>query len=101
MDVRLEVSKKGDNNDFGLVQNPTLGEADFNQFMRLKSQLVLPAENLAREENLSPAVIPKLATDMDGQLKLSHKVIDVVDGAKRKICLTLLRYCVDKPELLC
>ena len=35
---------------------------------------------------------------MDEQLKLAHKVVDVVDRTYRKICLTLLRYNVDKPE---
>ena len=35
---------------------------------------------------------------MDEQLKLAHKVVDVVDRTKRKICVTLLRYNVDRPE---
>ena len=35
---------------------------------------------------------------MDEQLKLAHKVVDVVDLANRKICVTLLRYNVDTPE---
>ena len=39
-----------------------------------------------------------MSKDMDEQLKLAHKVVDVVDGANRKICVTLLRYSVDKPE---
>ena len=34
---------------------------------------------------------------MDEQLKLAHKVVDVVDRTNRKICVTLLRYTVDKP----
>ena len=33
-DVKLNVSKKDDSKEFQLVQNLTLGEADFNQFMR-------------------------------------------------------------------
>ena len=36
--------------------------------------------------------------DMDEQLKLAHKVVDAVDRTNRKICVTLLRYSVDKPE---
>ena len=36
--------------------------------------------------------------DMDEQLKLAHKVVDVVDRANRKICVSLLRYNVGKPE---
>ena len=35
---------------------------------------------------------------MDEQLKLAHKVVDVVDRANKKICVTLLRYNVDKLE---
>ena len=35
---------------------------------------------------------------MDEQLKLAHKVVDLVDRANRKVCVTLLRYNADKPE---
>ena len=35
---------------------------------------------------------------MEEQLKLVHKVIDVVDRSNRKICVTMLRYKVDNPE---
>ena len=35
---------------------------------------------------------------MEEQLKLVHKVIDVVDRPNRRICVTLLRYKVDNPE---
>ena len=35
---------------------------------------------------------------MQEQLKLVHKVIDVVDRSNRKICVTLLRYKADNPE---
>ena len=35
---------------------------------------------------------------MEEQLKLVHKVIDVVDRSNRKICVTLLRYKVDNPD---
>ena len=75
-----------------------MGEADFNQFMRLRNQLLNAAEFFAREEYLSPVMIPTMSRDMDEQLKLAHKVVDVVDRANRKICVTLLRYNVDKPE---
>ena len=75
-----------------------MGEADFNQFMRLRSQLVYAAEKFARDENLTPVQIPTFSKDMEEQVKLAHKVVDVVDRANRKICVTLLRYNVDKPE---
>ena len=35
---------------------------------------------------------------MEEQLKLVHKVIDVVDCPNRKICVTLLRYNADNPD---
>ena len=43
-------------------------------------------------------LIPTMSRDMDEQLKLAHKVVDVVDRANRKICVTMLRYNVEKPE---
>ena len=73
-------------------------ETDFNQFMCLKNQLVIATENFGREENLSPELIPTMSKDMDEQLKLAHKAVDVMNRPNRKICVTLLRYSVDKPE---
>ena len=98
MDIKLKILKKGDNKEFRLVQNLTMGEAGFNQFMRLRQQPLTAAGNSARPENLSVVLIPTMSKDMDEQLKLAHKVVDVMDGAKKKVCLTLLQYNVDKPE---
>ena len=98
LDVKLKVFRKDNKKEFQLAQNLTMGEADFNQFIRLRDQLVKEAENFAREENLTPVLIPTRSRDMDEQLKLAHKVVDVVDRTNRKICVTLLRYNVDKPE---
>ena len=98
LNVKLKLFKKDDNKEFRLVQNFTMGEADFNQFTRLRNQLVKAAKNFAREENLTPVLIPTMSKDMDEQLKLAHKVADVVDRACTKNCVTLLRYNVDKPE---
>ena len=39
-----------------------------------------------------------MSRDMDEQLKLSRKVVDIVDRANRKSCVTLLRYNIDKRE---
>ena len=75
-----------------------MGEADFNQFLRLKKQLLNAAENFARHENLTLVLIPTMSKDMDEQLKLAPKEVDVVDRANKKVCVTLLRYNVDKPE---
>ena len=76
----------------------TMGEADFNQFLRLRNQLVNAAENFTKQENLTPVLIPTLFKGMGEQLRLAHKFADVADRANRKICVTLLRYNVDKPE---
>ena len=78
LDVKLKVFRKDDKKKFRLVQNPTMGETDFNQFMRLRNQLVNAAENFAIEENLTPVLIPTMSRDMDEQLKLAHNEIDVV-----------------------
>ena len=101
LDVSLKRFEKDGNKEFRLVQTLTTGEEDFNQFTRLMNQLVNAAENFAREENLSPVLITTLSKDMDEQHKLADKVVDVVDRANRKICVTLLRYSVDKPENSC
>ena len=98
LDVKLKVFRKDDKKEFRLVQNLTMEEADFNQFMRLRNQLVNAAGNFAREENLTPVLIPTMSKDMDEKLKLAHKVIEKVDWADRKICVTLMRYNVKKPE---
>ena len=98
LDVKLKVFRKDDKKEFRLVQNLTMEEADFNQIMRLRNQLVNAAESIAREENLTPVLIPTMSRDMDEQLKLAHKLVNVVDRTNRKIFVTLLRYNVDNPE---
>ena len=39
-----------------------------------------------------------MSRHMDEQLKLAHKVVDVVDRANKKMCAALLRYNVHNPE---
>ena len=51
LDVKLIVFKKGDNKEFRLVRNLTMGDAGFIHFVRLRNQLVIAAENFNREEN--------------------------------------------------
>ena len=75
-----------------------MGEADFNQFIRQRNQLVVAADNFLREKNLSPVLQSTLSKDMEEQLKLVHKVIDVLDCSNRRICVTMLRYKADNPE---
>ena len=43
-------------------------------------------------------LIPTMSKDMYEQLRLAHNVVDVVDRANRKICVTRLPYSVDKAE---
>ena len=75
-----------------------MGEVDFNQFIRQRNQLVVTADNFLREQNLSPVPQSTLSKDMEEQLKLVHKVTDVVDRPNRRICVTLMRHKVDNPE---
>ena len=75
-----------------------MGEADFNQFKRLRNQLVNAAENFAREENLTPVLIPAMSKGIDEQLNLAHKEVGVVGRANGRICVTLLLYKVDRTE---
>ena len=98
LDVKIDVLKTDDNKEFQLVLNLTMGEADFNQFMWLRIQLVNAAEQFDREETLTPVLIPTMSKGMDEQFKLAHNVVEKVDRAKRKICVTQLRYNVNKSE---
>ena len=91
--------KREDKNaEFRLRQNFSMGEADFNQFIRQRNQLVVATDNFLKEQNLLPVLQSTLSKDMEEQLKLVHKVMDVVDRPNRRICVTLLRYKVDNPE---
>ena len=99
LDIKQKVFKREDKNaDFRLRQNPSMGEADFNRFIRQRNQLVVAADNFLREQNLPPVLQTTLSKDMVEQLKLVHKVIEVVDRPNRRICVTLLRYMLDNPE---
>ena len=51
-----------------------------------------------QQKNLSPVQLPTMTKDTDGQLKLAPKVVDVVEQANRKICVTPLRCNGEKPE---
>ena len=93
LDIQLKVFKREDKNaEFRLRQNLSMGEADFNQFIRQRNQLVVAADKFLREQNLPPVLQSLLSNDMEEQLKLVHKVIDVVNCPNRGICVTLLRY---------
>ena len=63
-----------------------MGEADFNQLMRLRNELVTAAEYLVERKTCNQCLIPTVSKDMDEQLKLVHKVVDVVDRANKDLC---------------
>ena len=99
LEFKLKVFKREHKTaEFRLRQNLSMGEVDVNQFIRRRYQLVVAADNFLKEQNLSPVLQSTLSKDMEEQLKLVHKVIDVVDRPNRRICVTLLRYKVDNPE---
>ena len=97
MDVKLKAFEKDENKEFRLAQNLTMGETDFNQFVRRRNQLVVAVRDFSKEENLPPVQVKLLAKDMEEQLKLAHKIVEIVDRPHRKICVTMLRYNVEKP----
>ena len=84
LDVKLKVLKRDENKQFRLAQNLELGEADFNKFIRLRNQLVVAIRDFSKEENLPPVQEKLLAKDMEKQLKLTHKVLEVVDRPQKK-----------------
>ena len=99
LDIKLKVFNREDKNaEFRLRQNLSMGETDFNQFIRQRNQLVVAADNFLREQNLLPVLQSTLFKDMEEQLKLVHKVIDVVDRPNKRICVTLLRNKMNNPE---
>ena len=53
LDIKLNVFKREDKiAEFRLRQNLSMGEADFNQFIRQSNQLVVAADDFLREQNL-------------------------------------------------
>ena len=84
LDIELKVFKREDKiAEFRLRQDFSMEEADFNQFYRQRNQLVVAADNFLREQNLSLVLQSTLSIDMEEQLKLVHKAIDVVDRPNR------------------
>ena len=98
LEVKLKVFRREENKQFRLAQNLTMGEADFNHFIRLKNQLVVAVRDFSKEENLPPVQVKLLAKDMEEQLKLAQRVVEVVDRPHRKFCVTMLHSNVEKPE---
>ena len=54
LDIKLKVFKREDKNaELRLRQNLSMGEADFNKFIRQRDQLVVAADNCLREQKMS------------------------------------------------
>ena len=97
MDVKLEFFKKHDDKDFRLVQIFTTVEAGLKHFIRLRTQLDVAAETFRRGKKLFPVPFPTVSKNMEEQFKQDQKAVDVVVRANKHICVTLLRYNVEKP----
>ena len=95
---RISSIWKVENKEFRLARNLTMGETDFNQFIRLRNHLVVAFRDFNKEENPYPVQVKLLAKDMEEQLKVTHKIVKVIDRPHRKFCVTMLRYNVEKPE---
>ena len=72
LDVKLKVFKMDENKQLRLTQNLTMGEADSNQFTRLRNQLVVAVRDFSKEENLTPVQMKLIAKDMEEQLNLTQ-----------------------------
>ena len=93
LDGKLKLFKREQRiANFQLRQNFTMGKADYNRFIRQRNQLIVVADNFLREQSLLPVLESNLSKDKEEQLKLVHKVIDVVYCPNRRISVTLLRY---------
>ena len=68
-----------------LAQTLTMGESEFNQFNRLRSQQVVAVRNFSGDEIPPPVQLKLRAKNMDEQIKLAHKGAEVVDLPHRKI----------------
>ena len=98
LEIHFKVFKKDIASEFKLYQCVSLGQYDFKQFLRLRNQLIVAADNFTKEEKLPYINVVGLSRDIGERLKHVHKVIEIVEGAKRKVCVTLLRHKEDNPE---
>ena len=69
-----------------------MGEADFNQVMRLRNRQVNAAENFSREKNLTPVLIGdnrNLFLKLKSKLGLYHVVLTSPKTSPEKLTLTV------------
>ena len=67
------------------------GRVIFNQFRKLRNELVVTAEKFGGEQTLTPIQIPTISKFMDEQFKQAHRVVEVVDCPNRALSVTMLR----------
>ena len=76
-------------------------KVDFNQFMRLRNELVFAAEGFGREENLSPVLIPTMSKDKHGQLKLGQSRWRCGPSLQKDLCDSAPVQCVQARKFIC
>ena len=97
LDIQAKLFKKDSQGEFRMCQKIGMGERHFNDFMRMKNELVIAVAEFRKLQNLQPAP-ENFTRDMEDQLKMMHQVYNVVDQPHRKIYVTMLRYKVDNPD---
>ena len=73
-------------------------EAWLKHTIGLRSELSVAAENFSWEEKLFLVQMPSIPKDMDEQITVTQKGVDVVQFANKQSCLTLLHYKNDRLE---
>ena len=67
-----------------------MAKAVLSKLLRLRIRPDVTAENMSREDILSPVQMLTTSKEIDEQLKLARKVVDFVDISNRKNCVTLM-----------
>ena len=98
LDIQLKVFQKDDKGDFRRYQQIKLGVFDFKELLCLRNPIAQAVREFSTDETLEEVVTSPLSKDLDEQLKDVQKAITIVDRPKRKIFVTLKKYCMDKPE---
>ena len=75
-----------------------MGESDFHQFIRMRNQLVVAVRDFSKEENRPPVHLKLIPKRHGGATQTYTQSCEVVDLPHRKICITMLRYSVEKLE---
>ena len=67
LDAKVKVFKRDENKEFRLTQNLAMGEADINQFIRLRNQLVAAVRHVSKMEKLPPMQVNLQTKNMNEQ----------------------------------